>query len=113
VDALDYQKRALKTLSGSITSSQGELTNAVLGLTGEAGECADLLKKHLYHGHALDTWKMARELGDVLWYIALAAYSMGYGLDEIMTLNLDKLAARYPQGFTTEASLNREEEEDA
>lgn len=86
------------------------LTNAVLGLTGEAGECADLLKKHLYHGHDYDSIEMVKELGDVLWYIALAAYSMGYTLDEVMEKNLSKLYARYPDGFTTERSLNRDDQ---
>ena len=83
-----------------------------MGLAGEAGECVDMLKKHLFQGHELDTYKMAHELGDVLWYIALAAYSMGYGLDEIMQMNLDKLSKRYPNGFSTERSLSREEEEE-
>ena len=60
----DYQIAARRTSSG-----QG-ITNAALGLVGEAGEVAELVKKHLYHGHALDRGRLADELGDVLWYVA-------------------------------------------
>lgn len=75
-----------------------------LGLTGEAGEFADLMKKHHGHGHDLDRPKAAKELGDVLWYLAVLADSLGYSLDTIAQMNVEKLKARYKKGFTIEES---------
>jgi NTP pyrophosphatase (non-canonical NTP hydrolase) len=81
--------------------------NAVLGLAGEAGEIADAWKKHVYHGHGLDAGEMVNELGDVLWYVTLFADALGVPLGRIMERNIEKLAKRYPDGFSTEASINR------
>jgi NTP pyrophosphatase (non-canonical NTP hydrolase) len=86
-----------------------KLVNGVLGLCGETGECSDLLKKHLYQGHTLDTPRMAKELGDVLWYVAEVATGLGMTLEEIAAMNIEKLKARYPDGFDAERSLHRQE----
>lgn len=78
-----------------------------LGITGEAGEVADLIKKHVGHDHDLDRNKVKKELGDVLWYVAVLANSLGISLQEVAQGNIDKLAARYPNGFNVEQSKNR------
>lgn len=78
-----------------------------LGLTGEAGEAADLIKKVFGHGHSLDRDKLLLELGDVLWYVAALAKTAGSSLEEVADLNIGKLRARYPDGFSTEHSVNR------
>lgn len=65
------------------------------------------MKKHLFQGHELDKAKMAKELGDVAWYLALTAYGIGYNLEDILRMNIDKLLARYPDGFDAEHSLHR------
>lgn len=78
-----------------------------LGLTGEAGEVADLLKKGYGHGHGVDTEKLKKELGDVLWYLAVLADAFGMTLEDVARANVEKLRARYPAGFTVEASKNR------
>ena len=86
------------------------LNNASLGLAGESGEIADHVKKVMFHGHPLDDAtrdKIAKELGDILWYCAMGAKGIGFGLAEIATMNIDKLKKRYPEGFSTENSLNR------
>lgn len=75
-----------------------------LGLSGEAGEFADMMKKHHGHGHELDREKAAKELGDVFWYLAVLADSLGFKLSEIATKNVQKLKVRYPNGFTIEDS---------
>ena len=67
----------------------------------------DLVKKHLSQGHPLDLEALAKELGDVAWYLAETAYVLGYPLEEIFRMNLEKLSARYPDGFSTERSLHR------
>lgn len=83
---------------------------AAMGMCGEAGEASELVKKYAYHDHAIDTEHLARELGDVLWYVSYMAHLFGYPLGKIMAMNQEKLAKRYPDGkFDAERSRNREE----
>ena len=106
-----YQELALRTASGKSTESElAMLTTAALGLSGESGEIADHIKKIVYHGHPLDddTRDMiAKEIGDILWYCAMGSRGLGIGLAEIARMNVEKLRKRYPEGFSTEESLNR------
>lgn len=104
----DYQQAAMRTAGAALRPEDAFVLSA-LGLTGEAGEYADLIKKHVFHGHPLDVDKAAKELGDVLWYVARAAEAIGVPLSVIATRNIEKLQARYPEGFTQERSLNRAE----
>ena len=104
--ANDYQKKAMTTLNPAL-SKQDVLLNGVMGLCGEAGECIDLVKKHLHQGHPLDTEKLAKELGDVAWYLAETAWALDLPLESILRGNLEKLKKRYPQGFDSEKSRNR------
>lgn len=104
----EYQKLAMRTSNKDLPPI-GQLLNGALGLPGEAGEVADIVKKHVFQGHALDTEHVARELGDVCWYIAETATVIGYDLETIMQMNIDKLRERYPDGFDAERSQNREE----
>ena len=79
-----------------------------LGAADEAGEVAGLIKKHVFHGHPLDTVKLLKEIGDVLWYLNLLAALCGQDLGDVMEMNIAKLSARYPEGFfSTERSMNR------
>jgi NTP pyrophosphatase (non-canonical NTP hydrolase) len=80
-----------------------------LGIAGEAGEVADLIKKVIGHGHPMDKEKLTKELGDVLWYVAALADLHGIPLHVVAKANLEKLAKRYPNGFSQEASRNRTE----
>ena len=83
---------------------------AAMGMCGEAGEASELIKKYAYHGHTIDSEHLARELGDVLWYVSYMAHLFGYPLGKIMAMNKEKLAKRYPDGkFDEERSRNREE----
>lgn len=97
----DYQQAALRTAPGDLPPER-LLLNGLMGLNGEAGEAIDILKKHLFQGHELDTAHMAKELGDVAWYLAVSANAIGYDLETIMQMNVDKLKARYPDGFDAE-----------
>ena len=106
----EYQKEALRTDSGKITlANEGRLTNGLMGLNGEAGEAIDILKKHLFQGHELDCEHLAKELGDVAWYLAVTADALGYTLEEILAMNVQKLRARYPDGFDSDKSVHRKE----
>ena len=102
----EYQAQAMRWLNPAL-SEKGILINGVMGLCGESGEVIDLVKKHLSQGHPLDREALAKELGDVAWYLAETAYVLGYPLEEIFRMNLEKLSARYPDGFSTERSLHR------
>lgn len=106
ITANDYQRAAMRTAGDD---EESYLLNGVMGLCGESGEVIDLVKKHLHQGHELDHVKVVEELGDVLWYCALIAEAVGATLSEVMTRNIDKLKERYPEGFSKERSIHREE----
>jgi NTP pyrophosphatase (non-canonical NTP hydrolase) len=93
----DYQQAALRT--ASLGGEVPPLWYLALGLTGEAGEVANLVKKFERHGKPFSADAVADELGDVLWYLAVAAHVAGLSLDEVASRNVDKLRARYPDGF--------------
>lgn len=104
----DYQDLAARTLGRDRTHEQ-QLANAALGLTGEAGETAEVIKKHLFHDTPLDRDAMVKELGDCLWYIAAFATVLDIPMAEIAEKNIEKLRKRYPDGFDPERSKNRTE----
>ena len=104
-----YQLRALRTQRPDLTERQ-RLVQSALGLAGEAGEFADLVKKIEFHGHSPFVSDLTSELGDVLWYLAAACDALGVDLDAVAEQNLAKLERRYPEGFDAERSKNREGE---
>ena len=108
----EYQKLAARTIDPE-QSNQEKLINFAFGLTGEAGETIDLLKKILFQGHDLKSnYKdLTIELGDCLWYIAGIATTAGISMDEIAEVNIAKLKARYPEGFSSDRSVHRSIEE--
>ena len=106
--ANDYQRMAMRT-SGVYDDDLAMIRNAVYGLNGEAGEIIDLLKKHEFQGHDLPDERLVEELGDVLWYCALLAGALGVELEDVMCSNIEKLKARYPDGFDKNRSINRVE----
>ena len=104
----EYQQLAMKTLNPELSSGD-VLINGVMGLCGESGEAIDIVKKWLAQGHELDKEKLAKELGDIAWYLAETAYALEIPLEDILTANIEKLKKRYPEGFSQERSVNREE----
>ena len=102
----EYQKLAMTTLNREL-SQKDILINAVMGLCGESGEAIDIVKKHLFQGHDLDKEKLAKELGDIAWYLAEAATALNIDLDDIFAANIEKLRKRYPEGFDASRSINR------
>ena len=103
----EYQKLAMVTLNPEL-SQKDVLINGVMGLCGESGEAIDIVKKWLAQGHELDREKLAKELGDIAWYLAETAYALEIPLEDIFRGNIEKLAKRYPEGFSAYRSLNRE-----
>lgn len=104
----DYQDAARKTANLDISVDQ-RIVNWALGLCGETGELADHVKKVTFHGHQPDLDYVVKELGDILWYVSQVAAELGIPLEVVAQRNLDKLAVRYPEGFDTERSVNRNE----
>ncbi len=103
----DYQRLAMKTLNPEL-DKKDVLINGVMGLCGESGEAIDIVKKWLAQGHELDKEKLAKELGDIAWYLAETAYALEIPLEDILQANIEKLKKRYPEGFSSERSINRE-----
>lgn len=103
----EYQRLAMTTLNPEL-DKKDVLINGVMGLCGESGEAIDIVKKWLAQGHALDKSKLAKELGDIAWYLAETAYALDIPLEDILQGNIDKLKARYPEGFDSERSIHRD-----
>ena len=104
----EYMELAQRTSNKNL-STDDHLFNAMLGLAGETGECCDLVKKCFFQDGRDIREKLKDELGDCLWYVVEGAVAMGWTLEEIAQHNVDKLRARYPDGFRAERSLHREE----
>lgn len=102
----DYQKLAMRTCSIPCDDLGAMLNHAVFGLTSEAGEVSGILQK-VYQGHSVDPMHLKKELGDCLWMIAEACQALGFEMDDVMETNIEKLKARYPEGFSAERSINR------
>ena len=102
----EYQKLAMTTLNPAL-DKKDVLINGVMGLCGESGESIDIVKKHLHQGHPLDKAKLAKELGDIAWYLAETAYALDIPLEDILQANIEKLKKRYPEGFDSDRSVNR------
>lgn len=117
----EYQQLAMRTndrantprltnaISNCHTITIAQLINGVLGLTGEAGEVSDLVKKGIFHEKGIDLEHLKKELGDCAWYLAMICDACGFTLDDVMQTNIDKLKARYPEGFDTYRANNRAE----
>lgn len=113
MDANTYQhavERTAKREPRRITESEARLLNFALGMAGEAGEAADLIKKHVFHEHALDHDLLVKEIGDVVWYCAAMASELGVSFSSVLEANVEKLQMRYPEGFDVARSRERPEE---
>ena len=102
-----YQHKAMRTAKEQCRN----LSNVGLGLAGEAGEVADMIKKHLHQGHPMDRDKFIKELGDLAWYLALGCTVIGEPMENVLQANIDKLLKRYPDGFDPERNMNRAEDD--
>ena len=99
----EYQRLAMTTLNPELSKKE-VLINSVMGLCGESGEAIDIVKKWRAQGHELDKEHLAKELGDIAWYLAEAATALDMQLEDILQANIDKLKKRYPEGFDSKRS---------
>lgn len=107
MDIEQYSKQALRTTESGLSPTD-QIINAVMGLSGESGEIIDYIKKALFHNKPCDPVVLVKELGDCLFYMNWLAWLYGIDWSEIMTTNLAKLQARYPNGFNFIAANNRD-----
>jgi len=108
MEANEYQRLASRTIGKNMDAVDQEY-HALHGMVGEIGELHSIYQKR-YQGHLEQTDEhRKKELGDLLWFVAEYCTACGWTLEEVMTLNIDKLKARYPEGFDSEKSLHRQE----
>lgn len=103
----EYQKLAMRTCAIPAVDKQGQLMHAVFGLASEAGEVSGIFQKK-YQGHPINPEHLEKELGDCLWMIAEACTALDWNMEDVMRANIEKLKARYPEGFDVEHSLHRQ-----
>lgn len=113
MQANTYQEEMKKFVSSiECKPEQSLLITSALGVAGEAGEYADLIKKTVFHGKPFDKVHAVRELGDICWYIALACNVLGVTLEDVFEINIEKLSSRYTKGkFSVEEANNRRKED--
>lgn len=112
----EYVKLAIKTESTDFNSMNSRLENdgvkrllhAGIGLSTEAGEFLDALKKHIFYGKELDRVNLAEEMGDLFWYLAIVSDELGVEMSDVMERNIEKLKARYGEKFSEEKAENRD-----
>ena len=93
--------------------NSARLVTGAIGLASEAGEFAEVVKKMFLQGKPYteeNVFHMKREMGDIMWYMAQACMALDTDFDEILSMNVEKLSARYPEGtFDVQYSENRQE----
>lgn len=116
----DYQEQALRTLSARFVVGEkdepgratADMLHGAIGLSTEAGELLDALKRAVFYGEPIDRTNLVEELGDLEWYMAVLREALGVTQDEVQRRNIEKLRARYPEKFTTYHALNRDLEKE-
>ena len=101
----EYQRLAARTMAKDMSPAETE-DHALHGMVSEIGELHGLYQKR-YQGHPFDRPHAVKELGDLLWFVAEWCTANGVNLDDVAETNIDKLKARYPDGFDVEHSLHR------
>ena len=95
----------------SLTAEQARLLDWTLGVAGESGELLEAVKHHVYSEEELDKMKMAKEIGDVLWYLSALAKTLDINLADCAELNLRKLRHRHGQSYSHQSSKDRHHRE--
>lgn len=103
----EYQVLAARTINTDLENYQ-QMNHALHGIVGEVGEIHSLYQK-VYQGHDIDAEHIKKEFGDLLWFIAEYCTGMNWNLEDVMQMNIDKLKARFPEGFEVDKSLHRKE----
>ena len=105
MEIIQYQNLAARTINPALTHEQMK-DHALKGMVGEIGEINSIYQK-VYQGHEFDEEHVKKELGDLLWFIAEYCMGWGWNLNDICQMNIDKLRARFPDGFEVDKSIHR------
>ena len=105
MEVIQYQSLAKRTINPALTHEQMK-DHALKGMVGEIGEINSIYQK-VYQGHEFDEEHVKKELGDLLWFIAEYCTGWRWNLDDICQMNIDKLRARFPDGFEVDKSIHR------
>ena len=112
-DYISFNSRCFELQSGDNGVPIERLLTAALGMSAEAGEFTEIIKKMVFQGKPVtneNLWHLKRELGDIMWYVMQACMALDVSLDEVIEMNIDKLKSRYPGGeFDAHYSENRKE----
>ena len=103
---------ALDIIDEASGVSPERLITAALGICAEGGEFTEIVKKCVFQGKPMDdhtVYHLKRELGDIMWYISQAVIALDTSIEDIIYMNIEKLEARYPDGFDAFRSENRDE----
>ena len=103
----EYQKLASRTINPELDEGL-QMYHALHGMVGEIGEIHSIFQKS-YQGHDISDEHMKKEVGDLLWFIAEFCTALGWELEDVMKMNIEKLKARFPEGFTEDKSLHRKQ----
>ncbi len=111
-----YKTEAMKTsnqnfpqILSRISSDQNlQLLHGALGLSTEAGELEDALKKHIFYGKELKPSNILEECGDAMWYINLILDAYGFSWEQAMEVNIKKLRKRLGTSFSGDRAINRD-----
>jgi NTP pyrophosphatase (non-canonical NTP hydrolase) len=101
----EFQENAIKTAKAG--DFKFNLVHAAMGLSGEAGEFTDCVKKYAIYGQSLDSKNAAEELGDLMWFVALACDTLGVSMGQIAAQNIAKLQKRYPEKYSDAHATQR------
>lgn len=107
MDGNEYAERAMRTLNPKVLDMDMAGLCAILGMVGEVGELADLMKKSMFHGHEFDLDHAREELADAAWYVPLMCRALGITLNELFEISLAKVEKRYGNTFSEEVSRAR------
>jgi len=103
---------ALDIIDETSGVSPERLITAAMGICAEGGEFTEVVKKCVFQGKPMDEhtmYHLKRELGDIMWYIAQGCIALEIPLEDIIWMNIEKLEARYPNGFEQFRSENRKD----
>ncbi len=107
----EYQNLVTRTLLDKpdfpLSENEAMVIWCAIGLAGESGEVVDYIKKSIFHRHGIDRAKLMEELGDITWYLTALCEKFGICLEDVMIMNIKKLRTRYPDGYKSEDSINR------
>jgi len=110
MNSTDYIQQAIRTNTDMKIKPHDDLLHSAMGISTEAGELLDNVKKTTFYGKPLDVVNLKEELGDMFWYAALLCNYLDTSFEEVMSANIDKLKVRYPEKWTHDKAINRNTE---